>query len=231
MIRALVERLPVMLCPRWVRTLTQPIAIEDVVAYLRAALDLRRSEPDVEIGGADRTSYAGIMREYARQRGLRRLMVPVPVLTPYLSSLWLGLATPIYARVGRELVEGMRNETVVRDAAALAHLRHPADADSAPALGARPGARGPASRRPAGTTRSPPPAGRPPTAACASARGWSTRGRSRVPVPRPPRSRRSAASAAATAGTTATCCGGCAACSISSSAVSDSAAAAATPST
>jgi uncharacterized protein YbjT (DUF2867 family) len=120
LIRALVERLPVMLCPRWVRTPTQPIAIEDVVAYLRAALDLRPGPSRTfEIGGADRTSYAGIMREYAHQRGLRRLFVPVPVLTPYLSSLWLGLTTPIYARVGRKLVESLRNPTVVHDDEAL----------------------------------------------------------------------------------------------------------------
>jgi uncharacterized protein YbjT (DUF2867 family) len=120
LIRALTERLPVMLCPAWVRTPAQPIAIEDVVAYLRAALDL----PDgpnrtFEIGGTDRTSYVGIMQEYARQRGLRRLWIPVPVLTPYLSSLWLGLTTPIYARVGRKLIESLRNATVVRDDTAL----------------------------------------------------------------------------------------------------------------
>jgi uncharacterized protein YbjT (DUF2867 family) len=120
MIRALVERLPVMLCPEWVRTPTQPIAIEDVVAYLRAALDLSSDRSHTfEIGGAERTSYAGIMQEYARQRGLRRLLIPVPVLTPSLSSLWLGLTTPIYARVGRKLVESLRNATVVRDDAAL----------------------------------------------------------------------------------------------------------------
>ena len=116
LIRALVERLPVMLCPSWVRVPTQPIAIEDVVAYLRAALDLPPGPSrSFEIGGADCTSYAGIMREYARQRGLRRLLIPVPVLTPHLSSLWLGLTTPVYARVGRKLVESLRNPTIVRD--------------------------------------------------------------------------------------------------------------------
>ncbi len=120
LIRALVERLPVMLCPTWVRTPAQPIAIEDVIAYLRAALELPGGPARTfEIGGADRTSYAGIMREYARQRGLRRLLVPLPVLTPFLSSLWLGLTTPIYARVGRKLVESLRNPTVVVDDAAL----------------------------------------------------------------------------------------------------------------
>jgi hypothetical protein len=64
-------------------------------------------------------TYADLMREYARQRGLRRLMIPVPVLTPYLSSLWLGLVTPIYARVGRKLIDSIRNPTVVRDRSAL----------------------------------------------------------------------------------------------------------------
>lgn len=119
LIRALVERLPVMICPRWVETTAQPIAIEDVIAYLVAALDL---DPDdghvVEIGGADQVSYGDVMREYAAQRGLRRWMIPVPVLTPWLSSLWLGLTTPVYARVGRKLIEGVRNPTVVRDDAA-----------------------------------------------------------------------------------------------------------------
>ena len=116
LIRALVERLPVMLCPRWVRSIAQPIAIEDVLAYLLAAIALPRGEDGVfEIGGADRVSYAGIMTEYARQRGLRRIMIPVPFLTPRLSSLWLGLTTPVYARVGRKLIESVENETTVHD--------------------------------------------------------------------------------------------------------------------
>jgi uncharacterized protein YbjT (DUF2867 family) len=120
MIRALVERLPVMICPRWVAVETQPIAIRDVVAYLGAALDLPAgAERIYEIGGPDRTTYGGLMREYARQRGLRRLLIPVPLLTPRLSSLWLGLVTPLYARVGRTLVDSMRNRTVIRDPAAL----------------------------------------------------------------------------------------------------------------
>jgi uncharacterized protein YbjT (DUF2867 family) len=166
MIRALVERLPVMLWPRWVRTLAQPIGIDDLVAYLAVALEtpddadavtlhgetspgeIRRSEdpkkshssfgsPDLrifgdgrrpvdpsanytfEIGGSGTASYGDLMREYARQRGLRRLMIPVPFLTPKLSSLWLGLVTPVYARVGRELIDGVRNASVVRDRTAL----------------------------------------------------------------------------------------------------------------
>ncbi|MCZ7636492.1 MAG: NAD(P)H-binding protein [Verrucomicrobia bacterium] len=120
LIRALVERLPAMITPRWVEVIAQPIAIEDVLAYLLAGLDLPLPEHRLfEIGGADRVSYGDIMREYARQRGLKRLMLPVPVLTPKLSSLWLGLVTPVYAPVGRILVDSLRHETVVRDPAAL----------------------------------------------------------------------------------------------------------------
>ena len=120
MIRALVERLPVMVTPRWVRTLTQPIAIEDVVAYLLAALDLPSNGSRVyEIGGADVVSYGDIMQAYARRRGLRRVMIGVPFLSPRLSSLWLSLVTPLYAHVGRKLVDGVRTETVVTDGSAL----------------------------------------------------------------------------------------------------------------
>jgi uncharacterized protein YbjT (DUF2867 family) len=120
MIRALVERLPVMITPRWVKTPTQPIAIEDVIAYLQHAITLGSDESRVfEIGGSDRVSYQDLLREYARQRGLKRLMISVPVLSPRLSSLWLGLVTPVFARVGRELIDGLRNETVVRDDVAL----------------------------------------------------------------------------------------------------------------
>jgi uncharacterized protein YbjT (DUF2867 family)/lipocalin len=120
MIRALVERLPAMLCPRWVDTRTQPIAIDDVLAYLRAALDLPEGRHGVfEIGGPEVVSYGDMMREYARLRGLRRVLIPVPVLTPRLSGLWLGLVTPAQSRVGRALVESLRNSTVVRSSAAI----------------------------------------------------------------------------------------------------------------
>ena len=121
LIRALVDRLPVMICPRWVSTLAQPIGIDDVLAYLAAALHLPDGESRrFEIGGADQASYGDVMREYARQRGLTRIMIPVPLLTPHLSSLWLGLVTPVYARVGRELIAGLKNRSVVTDPAALA---------------------------------------------------------------------------------------------------------------
>jgi uncharacterized protein YbjT (DUF2867 family) len=116
MIRALVDRLPVMITPRWVRIRTQPLAIEDLIAYLQAALDLQFDESRiVEIGGAEVTTYGDLMIEYAHQRGLRRWMIPVPVLTPHLSSLWLGLVTPLYARVGKQLIESLRHETIVQD--------------------------------------------------------------------------------------------------------------------
>ncbi len=121
MLRSLVDRLPVMVTPRWVRTLAQPIAIEDVLAYLLEAVDLELDPTEsrvYEIGGADVVSYLGLMQEYTRQRGLRRVLIPVPVLTPWLSSLWLGLVTPVYAGIGRKLIESVRNETIVHDDAA-----------------------------------------------------------------------------------------------------------------
>jgi uncharacterized protein YbjT (DUF2867 family) len=124
MIQALVERLPVMICPRWVSTLTQPIAVDDVLAYLEAALDLPPGDGVVvEIGGPEVVSYGDMMREYARLRGLRRLLLPVPVLTPHLSGLWLALVTPAQARVGRALVEGLKNSTIVRSPAAREMFR------------------------------------------------------------------------------------------------------------
>lgn len=116
MIRALVERLPVMVAPRWVEVEAQPIAIEDLLELLMEASELESGESRVlEVGGADRVSYGDLMREYARQRGLRRWMIRVPVLSPRLSSLWLGLVTPLYARVGRKLIESIKHPTVVRD--------------------------------------------------------------------------------------------------------------------
>jgi uncharacterized protein YbjT (DUF2867 family) len=120
LVRSLTERLPMMVTPRWVRTRAQPIAIEDVIAYLVAALDVEVVGHEVfEIGGADIATYGELMGEYARQRGLRRLLIPVPFLTPRLSSLWLALVTPVYARAGRKLIESLPNETVVRDRSAL----------------------------------------------------------------------------------------------------------------
>ena len=120
LIRSLTDRLPVMICPRWLATPTQPIAVKDVLAYLLAALDLAPGESQVfEIGGSDVVTYGQLIQEYARQRGLRRWLISVPFLTPYLSGLWLALVTPATYEVGRHLIEGLRNPTVVRDKTAL----------------------------------------------------------------------------------------------------------------
>ncbi len=117
-VRSLVETLPVMITPRWVETAAQPIAIEDVVDYLRAGLDYHGSAV-FEIGGGDRVSYAEIIREYARQRCLPRRLIRVPLLTPRVSRVCLGLITPVYGRVAGAMVDSLRNETVVHTAAAL----------------------------------------------------------------------------------------------------------------
>ncbi len=120
LMKSLTDRLPVMICPLWLTTPTQPIGVEDVTAYLLAALDLPRGESRVfEIGSPDVVTYGGLIREYARQQGLRRRLIFVPVLTPYLSGLWLALVTPSRFEVGRHLIEGLKNPTVVREAAAL----------------------------------------------------------------------------------------------------------------
>src|SRR6266566_4235358 len=118
-VRSLVDRSPVLLMPRWVVSRTQPIAIEDVLAYLLAALELELNESRLfEIGGPDRVSYADLMREYARQVGLRRTVIRVPLATPRISGLWLSVVTPVYASIGRELIESLRNDTLVRDGSA-----------------------------------------------------------------------------------------------------------------
>ena len=120
LVKSLTDRLPVMLCPRWLTTPTQPIAVDDVLAYLLAAKDLPPGDSRIfEIGSPDVTTYGGMIREYARQKGLRRWLISVPVLTPYLSSLWLALVTPTAFEIGRHLIEGLKNPTVVRDKTAL----------------------------------------------------------------------------------------------------------------
>ncbi len=119
MIRYLTERVPVMVCPRWVYTRTQPIGIRNVLDYLVAALDTPASAGQVvEIGGADILTYGEMMLGYARVRGLRRVLLPVPVLTPRLSSYWVHWVTPIPAEIARPLIEGLRNEVIVRDTTA-----------------------------------------------------------------------------------------------------------------
>ena len=120
LMKSLTDRLPVMICPRWLSTPTQPIAVDDVLSYLLAAKDLPPGESRIfEIGGTDVVTYGDLIREYARQRGLRRWLISVPVLTPYLSGLWLALVTPASFEIGRHLIEGLKNPTVVRDRTAL----------------------------------------------------------------------------------------------------------------
>ncbi len=112
-IRCLTERLPVMICPRWVTTRTQPIAVDDVLAYLLAALQLDGCvEQPIEIGGATVETFRSMMLGYARRRGLKRWLIRVPVLTPRLSSYWLDLVTSFSPAVTRPLIEGMKSESV-----------------------------------------------------------------------------------------------------------------------
>jgi len=113
MVRSLTERLPVMICPRWVVTRTQPIAIGDVLEYLVAALNVPASIGTIiEIGGATVETYRSMMLLYARARKLRRWLLRVPILTPKLSSYWLRLVTPVPAAIARSLIEGLRTEVV-----------------------------------------------------------------------------------------------------------------------
>lgn len=116
-LRYLVSRLPVMIAPSWLRTPTQPIGIDDVVAYLRAAPTIGAAAGrEVQIGGPDVLSYGDMLGEMAEALGVaRRPMVPVPLLSPTLSSLWIGLVTPVDAGVARPLIEGLSTETVVTD--------------------------------------------------------------------------------------------------------------------
>lgn len=116
MLRYLVERLPVLICPRWVNTRCQPIDVNDAVAYLFGCL----TNPDtagleLDIGGPDIITYREMMRIYIRVRGLKRLIITVPVLTPHLSALWINLMTPVPSGVVIPLLEGLKNEVICRD--------------------------------------------------------------------------------------------------------------------
>jgi uncharacterized protein YbjT (DUF2867 family) len=114
MLRYLTEVLPVMTTPRWVETKCQPIAIRDVLSYLVAALDDADGDHVYEIGGPDTVTYREMMQTYAKIAGLkRRFIIPVPVLSPRLSSLWVGLVTPLPVGVARPLVDSLRNEVTV----------------------------------------------------------------------------------------------------------------------
>ena len=120
MIRYLTERLPVMICPKWVFTRIQPIAIRNVLDYLVAALACPASTGQtLEIGGRDVLTYSSMMTGYAQARGLKRRLLAVPVLTPRLSSYWVHLVTPIPANIAQPLIKGLGNEVIVRDDTAL----------------------------------------------------------------------------------------------------------------
>ncbi|HUE29059.1 MAG TPA: DUF2867 domain-containing protein, partial [Solirubrobacteraceae bacterium] len=113
-VRALVERVPLIVAPKALDTLAQPIAIDDLLRYLMAAISLEQPADGVyEIGGADRVSYADLMREYARQRGLRRPLFTTELVTPRISRRLVGALAPAHGPVAAEMVESLRNETVV----------------------------------------------------------------------------------------------------------------------
>jgi uncharacterized protein YbjT (DUF2867 family) len=113
---ALVDRLPVMVAPRWVSTPTQPIALADTVRYLAAVAGREETIGETyDLGGPEVMTYRQMIERVADMRGKRRAIIEVPVLTPFLSSLWLHLVTPVGASVARPLVEGLRSPTVAED--------------------------------------------------------------------------------------------------------------------
>lgn len=113
---SLVDRLPAMVTPRWVSTRTQPIALDDVVAYLAGVCGLEQAfGKELDVGGPEVMTYREMMERIARLRGKRPFIFEVPLLTPYLSSLWLHVVTPVKASIARPLIEGLRNETVAQD--------------------------------------------------------------------------------------------------------------------
>ena len=135
MVRELVERLPVMVCPKWVYSRIQPIAVDDLLEYLVSALDTPECRGrTIEIGGKDVTTYKGLMLGYAKARGLKRLLLPVPVLTPRLSSYWVHWMTPIPARISGPLVDGLRNDVVVTTGLSRTFFPHIEPRDYASAI-------------------------------------------------------------------------------------------------
>ena len=116
LLRYLVERLPVLMCPRWVNTRSQPIAVENVISYLVGCLQqTATAELTLDIGGPDIISYREMMHIYARVRGLRRLIFTVPILSPRLSAYWINLITPVPEGIVFPLVEGLKNEVICRE--------------------------------------------------------------------------------------------------------------------
>ena len=115
-IQSLVKRLPAMITPKWVTSLSQPIGVDDVIEYLAQSIKLvMETDRIIQLGGQDQISYKELMKEFGRQAGYKRAMISVPVLTPRLSSLWLGLVTPAYARAGRKLIDSLTSDSIVTD--------------------------------------------------------------------------------------------------------------------
>jgi uncharacterized protein YbjT (DUF2867 family) len=120
MIHHLVNRLPVMICPRWVGVRTQPIGIRDVIRYLYESIEKPHTSGKIyDIGGPDILTYGDMMTTVADVLGLKRLLIPVPLLTPRLSSLWVNLVTPVPSQLARILIESLRHETVCESDEAL----------------------------------------------------------------------------------------------------------------
>lgn len=116
LIKDLTENLPFMITPRWVSTQAQPIGIRDLLNYLVQSLHVPMERDEIiEIGGSDRMSYGDLMREYANERGLKRTMLPVPALTPWLSSHWVAFFSRVDRHIAAKLIEGIRNPTVVEN--------------------------------------------------------------------------------------------------------------------
>jgi uncharacterized protein YbjT (DUF2867 family) len=133
-LKYLVQRLPVMVAPAWLKNRTQPIAVDDVLEYLRQAAAIEGTrDREIQIGGPDVLAYAEMLDRMAKVLGLRaRPKIPVPVLTPWLSSLWIGLVTPVDAGVARPLIEGLSTPTVVTDPSGMAMFDvQPVDFDKA----------------------------------------------------------------------------------------------------
>ena len=116
MIKALVERLPLMITPRWVSTRCQPIAVDDVIRYLAGCLEEERTVGETfDIGGPDVLTYREMMERFARIAARFNVIIPVPLLTPKLSSYWVGLITPVKPSIAMPLIEGLKNEVICRD--------------------------------------------------------------------------------------------------------------------
>jgi uncharacterized protein YbjT (DUF2867 family) len=117
MLRYLVERLPIMICPKWIKTRIQPIAVRDVIAYLAGCLmNAETAGHTFDIGGPEILTYKKMMEQYAEARGLaKRIIIDVPLLTPTLSSYWVDFVTPVPSGIAHPLIEGMKNEVICRE--------------------------------------------------------------------------------------------------------------------